>query len=73
MAKAKTTKAKAEEKVEPKAKAEEKVEPKEKATTKKAEPKVDKNAFIARKMRAINLMDNAFLAERQAERIMSRR
>lgn len=60
MAKAKTTKEKADPKTE------EKVE-------KNAEPKVDKNAFIARKMRAINLMDNAFLAERQAERIMSRR
>ena len=62
MAKEKTTKAEVEEKVEPKKKA-----------TKKAKPEVDRKAFIARKMKVINLMDNAFIAERQAERIMSRR
>ena len=43
---------------------------------KKAEPKkteVDKKSFVERKLKAINSMKNAFLAERQAERLMSRR
>lgn len=66
MAKEKETKAEvqAEAKVEPKA------EPKAEA---KASPKVDKKAFVERKLKAINKMNNAFIAELQAERIMSRR
>ena len=47
--------------------------PEEVKEPKKAAPQVDKDAFIARKLKAINLMDNAFIAECQAERIMSRR
>lgn len=38
-----------------------------------AEPKVDEKAFVERKLKAINLMDNAFIAERQAERLRTRR
>ena len=49
-----------------------KAEPK-KVEVKKAEPKVDKKAFVERKLKAINSMSNAFLAKRQAERLMSRR
>ena len=61
----------------------------EKVETKKAEPKkkkaeepklevakpkkVNKKAFVERKLKAINSMSNAFLSERQAERLMSRR
>ena len=58
------------EKKKSKAKAEPKVEVKTEA---KVEPKVDEKAFVERKLKAINLMDNAFIAERQAERLMSRR
>ena len=50
----------ADEKKETKAKTEEK---------KTVTPKVDKKAFVSRKLKAINLMDNAFLAERLAERL----
>ena len=56
-------------KAEPK-KAEPKAEPK-KVNPKK--PKVDKKAFVERKLKAINSMSNAFLANKQAERLMSRR
>lgn len=57
-----------------KKKAKAKAEPKAEAKVEvKAEPKVDEKAFVERKLKAINLMDNAFIAERQAERLMSRR
>ena len=59
-------------KEEPKKAAPKKAESK-KAEPKKAQPKVDKKAFAERKLKAINSMSNAFLAQLQAERLMSRR
>lgn len=76
MDKDKTTKVEAE-KVEVKEAEPKKAEPKKpepkKVEPKKAEPKVRKKAFVERKLKAINSMSNAFLAKRQAERLMSRR
>lgn len=72
-----------EEKIEEPVKEEPKKVKEEPKKTKKAEPKkakksdpkpkVDKKAFIERKLKSINSMDNAFLAKKQAERLMSRR
>lgn len=70
MAKEKETKAEVQTEAKVEAKAEPKAEPKAEA---KASPKVDKKAFVERKLKAINKMNNAFIAELQAERIMSRR
>ncbi len=39
----------------------------------KATPKVDKKAFIERKLKAINAMQNEALARRQATRLKARR
>ena len=50
-----------------------KVEPKKAEPKKVEKPKVDQKSFVERKLKAINSMGNAFLAKRQAERLMSRR
>lgn len=49
-----------------------KEEPK-KAAPKKVAPKVDRKAFIERKLKAINAMQNEALARRQANRLKARR
>lgn len=40
---------------------------------KKVEPKVDRKAFVERKLKAINAMQNDALAQRQANRLKARR
>lgn len=72
MDKEKETKVEAEVKEEPVKEEPKKAAPK-KAEPKKAKPVVDKKAFAERKLKAINSMSNAFLAQLQAERLMSRR
>ena len=49
-----------------------KEEPK-KAVPKKVAPQVDRRAFIERKLKAINAMQNEALARRQANRLKARR
>lgn len=44
-----------------------------KATPKKATSKVNRKAFIERKLKAINAMQNEALARRQANRLKARR
>ena len=51
---------------------EEKVEEKKPEPKKTAKPKVDEKAFVERKLKAINSMKNAYLAQRQAERLLRR-
>lgn len=49
-----------------------KEEPKKAEPKKTSKPKVDEKAFVERKLKAINSMKNAFLAKRQAERLLRR-
>lgn len=49
-----------------------KEEPKKAEPKKASKPKVDEKAFVERKLKAINSMKNAFLAKRQAERLLRR-
>lgn len=51
----------------------EQVEEPKKAEPKKVAPKVDRKAFIERKLKAINAMQNEALAQRQANRLKARR
>lgn len=50
-----------------------KVQEEPKKATKKVEPKVDRKAFIERKLKTINAMQNDALAQRQANRLKARR
>lgn len=59
-------------KEEPKKAEPKKEEPKKAAPKKTAKPKVDEKAFVERKLKAINSMKNAFIAKRQAERLLRR-